>query len=283
MIQILRKEEASDIEHRDRCQGATTKNTNDMEDLDHSIDKSGKTVTRLKGEQDEVEAKQDALTEDLLKAHGDMAMLFQMRQEEHAEFVAALKSDADAIELLDMALAAMTKFYSKNKIPMQLLQRTAPEYTVDPDKAPETTWDGPNYGGRKSESQGLLAILGMIKEDLQKEMQTARADEAEAQSDYKKDEAALDAVIKATKASIIALEKQMANLKQAEQDEKNHGAEKSADLDSEKKLGSSLYQDCSWVGTHFESRRSKRKVEMDGLVEAKGYLAGVDSGDEVSP
>jgi len=40
--------------------------------------------------------------------------------------------------------------------------------------------------------------------------------------------------------------------------------------DLEKTIGT----DCSWVDTHFEARRSARKSEIDGLVEAKNYLAG---------
>ena len=41
--------------------------------------------------------------------------------------------------------------------------------------------------------------------------------------------------------------------------------------------------DCKWVKTHFESRRDKRKTEMQGLVDAKSFLAGVDSGDDPLP
>merc|ERR1712087_370111 len=87
----------------------------------------------------------------------------------HAEFVQALKDDSDAIELLEMAIVALTKFYKKNKIPLSLLG-TKPEYTEDPDKAPETIWDGGNYGGKTSETGGIVAIIGMLKEDLEKSM-----------------------------------------------------------------------------------------------------------------
>jgi len=47
-----------------------------------------------------------------------------------------------------------------------------------------------------------------------------------------------------------------------------------------KKLENSVAKDCAWVKSHFESRRDKRKAEIDGLVEAKNFLAGVDAGDE---
>merc|ERR1712066_267430 len=50
MIAFLRTEEAADIDHRDRCQGAENKNTNDKEDLDHEISKTQKTINRLNAE-----------------------------------------------------------------------------------------------------------------------------------------------------------------------------------------------------------------------------------------
>merc|ERR1712203_1290332 len=129
--------------------------------------------------------------------------LLQMRNQDHKEFVAALKVDTDAVQLLEMAIAALTKFYTKNKIPMLIQGKVDPEYTVDPDKAPETTWESGNYGGRQSESTGLIAILNMIKEDLEKEIQTSQAEEAQAQSDFKKDEAALNKVIMSHEATLL--------------------------------------------------------------------------------
>merc|ERR1719324_624026 len=60
-----------------------------------------------------------------------------------------------------------------------------PEYTVDEDKAPEAFGDG-GYGGRKSESTGIIAILSMLKEDLEKEIKVAREEEAAAEAEFDK-------------------------------------------------------------------------------------------------
>merc|ERR1712087_943778 len=84
-------------------------------------------------------------------------------------------------------------------IPLSLLS-TKPEYTVDPDKAPETIWDGGNYGGKTSETEGIVAIIGMLKEDLEKEMKVAREEEADDQANYEKDRAAMQSVLDAHKA-----------------------------------------------------------------------------------
>merc|ERR1719371_62730 len=71
------------------------------------------------------------------------------------------------------------------------VQQKAPEYAEDPDKAPETSWSGSDYGGRKSETGGILAILDMLAEDLEKEIADGRKDDAEAQEEYMKQNGAL--------------------------------------------------------------------------------------------
>merc|ERR1712217_703500 len=147
------------------------------------------------------------------------------------EFVQALKDDNDAIELLEMAIVALTKFYKKNKIPLSLLS-TKPEYTEDPDKAPETIWDGGDYGGKTSETGGIVAIIGMLKEDLEKEMKTAREEEAADQEAYVKDRAAMNAILDAHKATKVSLEREKADTDAAITDTEEYKTQKGEDLDS---------------------------------------------------
>merc|ERR1719298_223112 len=104
------------------------------------------------------------------------------RNKEVEDFKKALKDDTDAVALLQKAIESLTAFYSNNKIPLELAQKE-PEYTVDEDKMPEGPGGG-EYGGRKSESTGIIAILSMPKEDLEKEIKTAREEEAVAQQKY---------------------------------------------------------------------------------------------------
>merc|ERR1712066_327800 len=99
---------------------------------------------------------------------------------------------------------------------------TKPEYTEDPDKAPETIWDGGNYGGRTSETEGIVAIIGMLKEDLEKEMKTAREEEAADQEAYVKDRAAMKAVLDAHRATKVSLEKNKADVDAQIQDMKEY-------------------------------------------------------------
>merc|ERR1719198_166424 len=116
-----------------------------------------------------------------------MDELLEMRNKEEADHKQALKDDAEAVRLLTEAIAALSKFYKDNQAPA-LLQK-APEYANDPNKAPETSFDDGNYGGAKSQTGGVVAILEMLKDDMMKEMKTGRADDAAAQAAFEKDRA----------------------------------------------------------------------------------------------
>merc|ERR1719356_657303 len=139
-----------------------------------------------------------------------MEQLLEMRNDESAAFKKALKDDADAVALIEKAIVSLSAFYKNNKIPLELMQRKEPEYSVDEDKAPETTWSGGDYGGRKGESGGIIAILEMIKEDTENEMQVSRQDDADAEAAYEKNRAALQATMDAQAASKVQAEKELA-------------------------------------------------------------------------
>jgi len=283
MIEVLRTEEQEDIAHRDRCQRSENKNGYEIEDLNSDISKKESSIARMKDEAAATQEKITSLEEAIAESKANMAELLQMRNKDSADFKRTLKDDADSVELLGQAIASIAKFYRKNKIPLALSQKKEdPEYTVDPDKAPETSWSGGDYGGRKSESEGLVAILTMLKEDLEKEMKTGRAEDAESQAAYEKDRSALKGTLDAQKKTKSATEGDLADLQAKITDTENAKAGSESDLDAEGKMKDALATDCAWVASHFDSRREKRKTEMDGLVEAKNYLAGIDSGDDLA-
>jgi hypothetical protein len=285
MIEVLRKEGKADIEHRDRCQGAENKNTNDMEDLNHEIDKSGKSIERMEDEAKTLQGEIDTLNIQIGETEDEMKKQLDLRNNEVALFRQALKDDADGVQILAETIAALSKFYKRNKIPMELRQKgkDEPEYTNDPDKAPETIWEGANYGGRKDETTGIIAILGMLREDLENEMKIGREEDAENEAEYEKGKAAAQEMLDAQTAKKIQTEKELAELKQKILDTETYKGQKEGDFGAEKDLKGSLMSDCSWVKTHFKKRAEKRQTEIDGLQEAKGYLAGVETGDELAP
>jgi hypothetical protein len=282
MIALLRKEEQADIEQRDRCQRSENANKNEMADLDHEIEKTEASLERMENKKKEIEEEIAKLESDINGTNEDMAELLEFRNGEVAEFRQAMKDDSDAIGLLKQAIVALEKYYKENNLPIpELLQREDPEYTHDPDKAPELEFAGSE--SRKGETGGILAILEMLVEDLEKEEKEAKADDADSQDKYLKQRGALEETLASQEETLVNLETELADLEEKMRSYDKYKDEKSADKDAEEDMKKGIYTDCSWVKTHFESRREKRKVEIQGLVDAKAFLAGVAAGEDPLP
>merc|ERR1719291_889523 len=143
-----------------------------------------------------------------------------------------MKDDTDAVALIESARAAMAEFYKRNKAHAMTLvsvKKQTPEYTVDQDKAPETSWDSNAFKARKSESEGLIAILDMIIEDLQREMKVAKADDAKAQEQYKQEDAVMKETLDKQRALLLGKERELSDLRGEKLDTEGHLAAKTAD------------------------------------------------------
>jgi len=283
MMKILREEEQDDITHRDRCQGSQNKNGNDIEDAEHNIAKTESELQRMEGVSNELKDKVNTLDGEINATGEDMATLLKMRNKESKEFVQSLADDTNAIALLNKAIVEISAFYTRNKIPLELAQKKEePEYSIDQDKAPETVWDAAGYEGRKSETGGIVVILHMLVEDLDIEMGDARKADADAQKQYLDQNGSMQKSLDASKASKSATEVELADLGAKMNEADEYKGREGKDLEGQNSAKAALSTDCAWVETHFESRRTKRKTEIDGLTEAKAYLAGVEAGTEVA-
>jgi len=270
MIAMLREEAALDIKDRDFCENKQGKNKNDMEDLDYKIEKLTQTIERLKNEEKELEAKIENHEKDIKKTKENIEELTNMRSEEEKEFLQSVKDDTDAIKLIEKAIQALTKFYKQNKIPLELAQ------AVKADPRPELNWKDGNYGGRSGESGGIVSILGMLKEDFENEIKKARQADAEAQASFEKDREALYDTKEKQKELLMSTKSELSELKTKLADAEESKDQKDKDMKEEKKMKLSLTKGCAWIKSHFKKRHDKRQAEIDGLIEAKNFLAGVE-------
>jgi predicted nucleic acid-binding Zn-ribbon protein len=271
MIANLRAEEKADIEHKDWCESEKSAAAAKNENLEYDKDQLAKKLERAEEQkkvlEDEVIATDSEKTDTIAAMNASLAT----RNEENEAFKQALKDDADAVKLIGMALESLSRVYG-------LIQQ--PEYKENPDTAPET-FEG-EYGGRQSEGGGILAILSMIKEDIEKEMKTASKEEAEALEAYTKEAKDSAATVKALEEKLVSLGqdiaskmKEIAALDGVLEDKSNSKTATDDYLEE-------LKPNCDWVDTHFDSRMSARKAEMEGLQKAKAVLAGAGADEEVA-
>eukprot|EP00927_Polykrikos_kofoidii_P086691 TRINITY_DN97_c0_g1_i4.p1 TRINITY_DN97_c0_g1~~TRINITY_DN97_c0_g1_i4.p1 ORF type:complete len:241 (+),score=69.31 TRINITY_DN97_c0_g1_i4:153-875(+) len=203
-----------------------------------------------------------------------------MRNAAVKSFRKSIFDDTNAVDLLTKALVALTDFYRKNNIPIALEQlKTSAEQMQEPELSDEDIHNAPdlkNYGGRKEDSQPIISMISSIKEDLEKEMKTAREEEPAAQVSYKKQRSAAQDSVEAATSTKVEVEKELAELLSKKTGAEGFIEERGASIELEEKLGSTLQTDCSWLESHFDSRRSARKAEIEGLEDAKNYLAGAE-------
>merc|ERR1719375_2456290 len=169
----------------------------------------------------------------------------------------------DAANLLRQAIEALSSFYKRNEMDVPALVQKAPEYAKDADKAPDAGFADSNYGGRKSESGGIIAILEMLVEDTEKEMAEGRADDADAQEKYLKQNGALQETLDSQEETKANTETELGDLQEKMNQYEKFKKEKSDDKDAEGDTAKAIGTDCAWVKSHFKSRRQKRKTEID--------------------
>merc|ERR1719263_635725 len=278
MLAELRQEEMDDITLRDYCQAEEVKVESEIEDLEHEMETLSGLIDRLNAKKKETQTDIKQTESDISATEDAMAEALSNRNSENEDFKAALKDDIDAVALLASAIDAMTAFYKNNKLPLGLLTKKAhskdPEYSVDPDAAPET-FSAP-YGGRSSEGGGITSIMGYIKEDLENEIKTGKANEAAAQKAFEEQRAAGLKSIEALTQKKVTLEQQEADL-----DEKIADAEAEKDGKNTMKTQKKQYREdlkpkCDWMKDAFDTRRTNRQEEMTGLMHAKASLAGCE-------
>merc|ERR1740130_1395806 len=213
-------------------------------------------LKRMNTEKDSLEDEVSKLADAITATKKDQADLLDNRNTEEANFKQALKDDTDAVALLKRAIVALSDYYTRNQIAMPALVQ-APEYENDPDKAPDATFAGND--SRKSETGGILAILEMLVEDTEKELTEGRADNADAQEKYLKQNGALQATLDSQTETKTNTETEKADLEEKMAQYDKHKDELGDDKDAEDDTAKSIGSDCQWVKDGlFETRRSKR-------------------------
>jgi len=267
MVLKLKAEGKEDIAHRDRCESKQDKNKKAMEDLNFNIKKLKEKIERMEDEQKSLQVKIKETKIAIAKSQKTIKEMKDQRESEWEDFSQATKDDVAAIELIGQAIASLSKFYKDNKISQSHLLQTGAI-------KPPDTWEDDKYGGRKSESGGILAILSMIKEDLEKELQGGKDAEAAGRENFANDLKAMEDTLDAqmqTKAdadSALAEVERQINYRDEDKDDEN------TDLDGEGDIKKALKKDCDWIKSDFDKRAANRKLEIQGLNEAKSFLAG---------
>jgi len=258
LLAQLKAEEQTDIKKVDECkekyQGITLKKS----DLDWKIENNeAKVQQHDKAVTQKTDAKKVTIA-DIATADKTLDDMAKKRKEENDAYLQAKSDDEKAIVLLEKAKAALAEYG------MKFLQQ---------DPEPEMKLSGKDSAG--TQTKGVVSLLDMIIEDLDNELAEGKSAEAAAQLDYEAMKKAVeDQKAKLTKAK-INLEGQIAEEGTAKTAEEDLQKENEKELTNEKATETDLKKTCDDSIKNQPERRQKRKIETEGLLSAREFLAGM--------
>lgn len=262
LIVQLQEEEQEDIKKVDECKEqyqdiTLAKNDLDwkIENNDAKIQKHDKAITK------KTEAKEQTIT-DIATAEKLLSDMETKRKSENDEYLAGKGDDEKAIGLLEEAKTALAAYYKEHAL---LQQDPEPDFKLS------------GKDNAKLQSKGVLDLLDMIIEDLHGEIRESKAAEEAAQADYEKMKKAVEDQKAKLEEAKINLEGQIAQEETAKTDEEDDKKENEESLDNEKQTEEDLKKTCDDAIKLQPERAKKRSTELDGLRQAKEFLAGMTS------
>merc|ERR1719311_26419 len=275
MLSELKQEEADDLAKKEHCEKERTEKTQEAKMTSKEIDTNTETIDRLTAEIAAANKSIEAIDEEILDLNSELTDAGEQRAKETAKFTSDKADDEAAVGLIETATAALEKFYTDNNLAMSLVQVRRQPF-VEAGEAPTpppSTWDS-EYTGSKGENAGITAILTMIKEDIQKDIAKADAEEQAAVTAFEKFEADVQASVAKLEGTKSDLESSIAADEESITTEKTERTTNHETLDSTLTFLKELAPGCDFIAVNFETRLKNRQIEMDGLNQAKAVLQG---------
>jgi predicted nucleic acid-binding Zn-ribbon protein len=275
VIAELDTEEETDIKNKEQCESERMDNTQQAKVVSKEIDTNVETMDRLTEQIDAAMKVVEEIEAEIADLEMTKKEAGEQRAKETAEYVADKADDAAAVGLIENAMGVLESFYQENGLMLAQVRRVTQPF-VEAGEAPTpppSTWSA-EYGGAKGESTGIISIMTLIKEDIEKDMAKATKQEEDAVAAYDKLVEDIDASIGAKMQTKADLEGSIAA------DEESRTAENSTKATNEGELASvmdylkEIAPGCDFIAMHFTMRLKNRQIEKDGLLKAKAILEG---------
>jgi len=285
MVDMLKDEEAEDLKHKETCEEDRAADTRDAIKFSRSMDENTEMINELKAEIEEIKKDIEEKEAEVKQMEKQIEDLTKIREDENREYLIAKADDEAASELVAQAKGVLETFYKENNL--MLAQKAVKQpFVTEAGKAPPpppTTWDSP-YQGKTDESTGIIAILGMIKEDIDKDLEKATTEEKEAVELFDETTKELKTNIEEAEKLINSLTKTKGEKEGEVQDQKDDRAKTQGLLTAVMEKIKDAEPGCDYFTINFPLRSKDRQIEIDGLIKAKAILQGAkfDEGPDPS-
>jgi len=302
LVVLLKKEQTDDDAKKEYCLAEmdtaedTIKELNlDKSDLEKAIADGEESVATLASEI-------KALTAGIKALDKEVAEQTEQRKAEHEDFVESVAANTAAVDVLEFAKNRLNKFYNpalykappkrelseEERITVNMggtLAPTAPPAGIagtgiglvqDGDAPPPPPEADLAYKKKGEESNGVIAMIDLLKSDLEKENLELEMTEKNSQEDYEKFMA--DAAAKRAEDSKSITDKEASKAQIQEEVEANTEAlkAKKIELMETGQYLNGLHAECDWLLQYFDLRKEARSNEINALGKAKDVLQGAD-------
>mmetsp|Transcript_62697 Transcript_62697/g.178021 ORF Transcript_62697/g.178021 Transcript_62697/m.178021 type:complete len:619 (-) Transcript_62697:6-1862(-) len=139
---------------------------------------------------------------------------------------------------------------------------------------PPATWEDPAYKGHQGESAGILSILTLIKEDIERDITLAQSNEAAAISAFNTQTSDIASAERAASDAAAQYLGVKGTAEQEAVDKHSERVTKKGELESSMLELTNLQPGCDYILVNIAQRTRKRQAEIDGLLRAKALLQG---------
>jgi len=307
MIKLLKKEQQDDSDKKEHCKLMIDKTEDAVRGLKLSVSDVQKAIANSKESIAATAEEIKALAEGIQALDKQVADATQQRKEAHADSVEVLSTNNAAKQLLGIAKNRLNKFYNpklykaapKRRLTEEEQIFTAHGGELEPTAAPggiagtgvvalnqylsfaqlsrSSQPESPkSYRKKGQESMGVIQMLDMLSNKLDKENAATSHEEKHAQKEYQefmKDSAgkrASDAKSVSDKSGAKA-ELEATLLKHREVKKKTQRLKM-----MKHKFLIEVHGDCDWLLKEYDTRKKARASEVEALSRARAVLGGAD-------
>jgi len=301
LVKELKIEQAEDEKKKEYCAEEFDKSedkhkvlTKSISDLETAIAESEEGITTTKAEI-------EALSDGIRALDKSVAEATEQRKEENEDYTALMAGNSAAKELLAFAKNRLNKFYNpklykppaKKELTAEDQATLAAGGTLAPEEAAggiagtgvtvlAQADPGPPpqaieaYSKKGEESNGIISMIDMLMNDLEKEMTEAKLTEKDGQEDY--ETFMSDSATKRAEDSKTMTDKEgaLADLETGLGQQKSDKAQAEKDLGALNEYIHTLHLECDWLIKYFDMRKEARTNEIDALEKASAVLSGAD-------
>merc|ERR1719352_20419 len=273
----LNKEEEADLVHKEQCEEDRQKNTKIAKEQSQKIDDNTAFIDRKNEFIADLNKKIADAKQEISDLETELQEARDQRALEKTAYEGNKAADESAVGLIEQTMAVLSKFYEDNGLALAQTSEAAPP-AVSAGEAPPPppqTWSEP-YGGAKGESNGIQGILGLIKEDVEKDIKVATQEENDAIKEFETLESETASTISLLEGEIADFDDQKGGAEQAISETESQRQDTKNTLDDTIDFLKGIAPDCDYISVNFEIRKKNRWAERDGLEKAKAILSGAE-------